>query len=127
MVSSVVSELGGKRKRGLKTIVTPSQKNMVSDIHGTDEHVISRTCVTNDHVDLAHHDSFVQMTEIYTKEVLPHTSTQVMLEKTSVFNIITRASHEVLLKTNKFVKQVSILRTFIYILFQIIFLEIFFH
>ena len=73
---------------------------MVSDIREIDKPVISRTYATNDH------DSFMQMTEISTKEVLPHTF---------VFNIVTGVSHEVLLKTNEFVKQVNILRMFIYI------------
>ena len=58
----------------------------------------------------------VQMIGISTKEVLSRTSIQVMLENTSVYNIVTRASHGVLLKTNEFVKQVSILLTFFFTL-----------
>ena len=96
--------------------VTPSQENLVSGTCGAQEQASLRTYATDDHVDLAQHDGCVQMTGISTKEVLSQTSTQVILENTSVYNIMTGASHGVLLKTNEFVKQVSILLTFFFTL-----------
>ena len=96
--------------------VTPFQKNLVSGTYEAQEHASLRTYATDDHVDLAQHNGCVQMTGISTKEILSRTSTKVMLENTFVYNIMTKASHGVLLKTNEFVKQVSILLTFFFTL-----------
>ena len=115
VVFTVVPEFGGKGKRGSKRTVIPSQENIVSETYGTKEQVVTRTCALEDYVDFAQHDNCVQMTRIFTKEVLLHTSAQIMLENTYVFNIVTGKSQVVLLKTNKFVKQVSILPTFIFV------------
>jgi hypothetical protein len=71
-------------------------------------------------MDLAQYDSCMQTTGLSTKGTLSYTSAQVMLENTSVFNVVTRASQTILLKTNEFVKQVSILPIFIFIYFIIL-------
>lgn len=96
-------------------IVTPSQENMVSETCGTQEHVSFKTYATDNHMDLAQYDGCVQMTGTSTKKILSRTSSQVMLKNISVYNIVTKASHGVLLKANKFVKQLSILLTFFFI------------
>ena len=77
------------------------------------KHMVSGASANEDHVDLAQYDNCVQMTRISIMEVLPRISTQVMLENTSVLKVVTGESRGVLLKTNEFVKQVSILPTFI--------------
>ena len=58
--------------------------------------MISRTCASEDHVDLSQYDNCVQMTEISTLEVLPRTSVQFMLENTSVLKVVTGESSGVL-------------------------------
>ena len=52
-------------------------------------------------MNFAYHNGCVQMTVISTKEVLFRTSTQIMLENSSVYNSVTGASHGVLLKIYK--------------------------
>jgi len=120
VVGTMVSEFGGKRKRGSKKIVTPSQENVASGTCGTKEPVVSITCASDDYVDLAQYNNCIHTTGISTKETLSHTYAQVMLENTFVFNIVTGASQIILLKTNEFVKQVSILPIFIFLHFIIL-------
>jgi hypothetical protein len=54
------------------------------------------------------------MTGISTLDVLPQICAQIMLENTSVLKVVTGESLGVLLKTNKFVKQITILPTFVF-------------
>ena len=81
--------------------------------------MVSTTCASNDYVDLAQYDSCIQTTGISTKKTLSYISTKVMLKNTSIFNVMTGASQIILLKTNEFVKQVSILPIFIFLHFII--------
>ena len=112
VVHSVVPEVRGNRKRGLKVSDTSSQENMVLRSSGTKTPMVSRACASEDHIDLSQYDNCVQMTGISTLEVSPRTSAQIILENTSVLKVVTGESPDVLLKTNEFVKQVSILPTF---------------
>ena len=93
---------------------------MASKTCGTKEHVVFTTCASDDYVDLAQYDSCMQTTRTSTKKILFYTFAQVMIENTSVFNVMTGASQTILLKTNKFVKQVIILPIFIFLHFIII-------
>ena len=114
IVHSVVPKVLGNRKRGLKVSDTSSKENVVLRSSGTKTPTVSRACASEDHIDLSQYDNCVQMTGISTLEVLPQISAQIMLENTSVLKIVTGESPDVLLKTNEFVKQVSILPTFIF-------------
>ena len=120
VVATVVSEFGKKQKRGSKKIVTPSQETMTTTTRGTKEHVVSTIHASDDYVDRAQYDSCMQTIGISTKKTLFHTSVQVQLENISIFNVVTGASQTILLKTNEFVKQVSILSIFIFLHFIIL-------
>ena len=93
---------------------------MVSGTCGTKEHVVSTTSASDDYVDIAQYDSCMQTIGISTKETLSYTSAQVMLENTTVFSVVTGASQTILLKTNEFVKQVSILPIFIFYILSLL-------
>jgi hypothetical protein len=114
VVHSVIPEVRGNRKRGLKVSDTSLQENMVLRSSGTKTTMVSRACTSKDHVDLLQFDNCVQMTGISTLKVSPRTSPQIMLENTSVLKVITGESPCVLLKTNEFVKQISIFPIFIF-------------
>ena len=72
-------------------------------------------------MDLLQYDNCMQMIGISTLKVLPQTSAQFMLENTSVLKVVIGESPGLLLNTNEFFKQVSILQTIIY--FQIVSLK----
>ena len=115
VVHIVVPEVRENRKHNLKVTDISSQKNVVLRSSGTKTPMVSGACASEDHVDLSQYDNCVQMTGISTLEVLPRTSAQFMLENTSVLKVVIGKSPGVLLKTNKFVKQISILPIFIFI------------
>ena len=114
VIHSVVPKVRGNHKRGLKVTDTSSQENVVLRSSGTKTPMVSGACAGEDYVDLSQFDNCVQMTGISTLEVLPRTSAQFMLKNTSVLKVVTGESPDVLLKTNDFVKQISILPTFIF-------------
>ena len=70
VISNEVPKFSGKRNYVSKMTVTPSQKTMVSRTCGPYEHASLRTYANDDHMDLIQHDGCVQMTGIFTKEVL---------------------------------------------------------
>ena len=113
-VHNVVPEVRGNRKRGLKVIDISSQKNVALRSSGIKTPMVSGASASEDHVDLSQFDDCVQMTGISTLKVSSQTSAQIMLENTSVLKVVTGESSGVLLKTNEFVKQVSIMPTFIF-------------
>ena len=81
---------------------------------GTKTPMVSGVSASEDHMDFSQFDNCVQMTEISTLKISPQTYAQIKLENTSVLKVATGESSGVLLKTNEFVKQVSIMPTFIF-------------
>ena len=87
---------------------------------------VSRTCASENRVDLAQHLGCVQMTRISTKKSIASYLNSSCVGEYFHFLHCHLASHAVLLKTNEFVKQISILPTFsffIIVIFEIFFVE----